>query len=127
MKKFRLHVRKPNSYNLGDWDIQSDAILGRLKEYGIYPEDESYCGWSLGKILNELEIKDFAMWTAGADWPSVVEKVKGLTLIGNGNCPVCGSNDIAGEDYCECLSCGNTWHEKQDAELSLLNFHNYNG
>jgi hypothetical protein len=116
MKKFELSVKKPEWLKDGDWDIKSTIIMNILKDFGIYRTDPSYCGIILSSELSESELKDLCVMVAGSEWQSVVDNIGSLCLVGNGICRVCGSNDVAGEEYCECLCCGSTWYEKQEPD-----------
>jgi hypothetical protein len=94
MKKFELQVRQPRWYTGDQWERVSENILFLLtKRCEFNATDEAQCGWELGSFLQDAQVRWLALQALGNTLPSTLDKVKKLELVGNGDCPNCGSND----------------------------------
>lgn len=93
-EKFRLSIPMPVGFTPKQWEGKSEAIMKILREkHEIDDKDDQSCGWDLWSFLYEDDLKNIAVMVFGNDLTSTVDLVKTLVLVGNGDCPNCGSND----------------------------------
>lgn len=93
MKSMKLSVSRPESYSEDEWLRISRKIIHHLVNHCEFVEDQEACNWILDQFLTTSQIKDLSVMVFGNDFPSTVTFVKKLRIVGDGDCPVCGSND----------------------------------
>lgn len=88
----KLSIKEPEHF-AGDWEPISKKLIHYLiADFDLCDNDEP-CNWELFSFLSEEQCKDLSVMVFGNDFPSTVELVKSLRIIGDGQCPNCGSND----------------------------------
>jgi hypothetical protein len=94
MARVTLSVRMPQGFDAALWPTLNEKLMKLLVgRYELQPDDDESCNWQLWDFLTEHEVKDIAVFIFGNDMPATVEMVKRLRIIGDGDCPSCGSND----------------------------------
>lgn len=94
----KLSIQRPESYVKDYWQEISKKLIKHLTtSFDLVEEDDS-CGWRLSEFLLDSQCKDLSVMVFGNDFPSTVELVKSLRIIGDGQCPACGSNDFEWEE-----------------------------
>ena len=89
----KISVRRPDGFDATLWQEKSDQLIKLLSEnYGLIVDYEEMCNWTFSDFLPDESFKPIAVMVFGSDLPSVVDMVENLVLIGDGDCPVCGSN-----------------------------------
>lgn len=95
MAKVKLSIKQPAWFSSGlYWHNISDAVIEVLySHFELIPDYEVQCGWNLYSFLTDDQIRRLTLHVFGSTMPAMVEKVKQLVIVGNGDCPECGSND----------------------------------
>lgn len=93
MAKITLSIRCPQGWAAASWYNFNVKLMKVLHETHELIEDDEACNWKLDEFLNIRHIKDIAAFVFGNDLPATVELVKGLVIVGDGDCPECGSNN----------------------------------
>ena len=92
MKQFKLTIKSD------DKDLVKKIMHHLRKDFDLIDEPDE-CGQTLESYLSDInkDIRDLALLANGNDWPSTVNVLKGLKLIGSrcgiddDVCPNCGS------------------------------------
>jgi hypothetical protein len=93
-KTIELSIRRPAAFDAALWPAFNERLMKLLYEkYELIPSYTEQCNWDFDSFLHEKEIKDIAVFIFGNDLPSTVKFVKELVIVGDGDCPVCGSNN----------------------------------
>jgi hypothetical protein len=93
-KPLTLSIKQPVGHDAAAWPAYSDKLMKLLYDkYELIPSYEPQCNWDFDSFLNEREIADVAVFVFGNDLPATCAFVKELVIIGDGDCPVCGSNN----------------------------------
>ena len=63
-------------------------------------------------------IRRLALHAYGSTSKKAQDRVAGLTLVGDGECPQCGSNEVVGGyNFRRCSKCGLNWYNEDKDEL----------
>jgi len=92
----KLSIKRPASYIKDDWQEVNKKIINLLTS--CYDLNKDGCNWLLNEFLTDGQCKDIAVIVFGNDFPSTVEFVKFLRIVGDGQCPNCGSDDCEYEE-----------------------------
>src|SRR5512133_22971 len=90
---FKLMSHQPDNWQ----EISKKIIKHLIDSFDLKEEDDS-CNCKLFDFLSEEQCKDLSVMVFGNDFPTTVELVKSLRIVGDGQCPNCGSNDCNYED-----------------------------
>ena len=95
MKKFKLTLKDPE-----DKELEADFIarvMDHLFKYNGQLHEPDDCNMSLGEILEPDKLRELTLVIKGADWPSQVEAMGNLVLVGTRRggdfCTNCGHPD----------------------------------
>ena len=64
-----------------------------VERFELLPNYEEQCWWKFEDFLTERDCKDIAVFMFGNDLPYTVKMVRALTILGDGDCPQCGSSN----------------------------------
>lgn len=96
MSKCELSVERPADFQPELWERLNAKLMKVLADtHEIDPASEECCNWYFYEFLTARQIADIAVMVFGNDLPYTKGVVTNLRLIGNGDCPNCGSNDRA--------------------------------
>jgi hypothetical protein len=96
MAVIQLSIRKPEWWakNPTYWHNVSEAVMETLyRRFEVIPHYEVQCGWQLDSFLTDDEVRRLTLHVFGSTLPAMVEKVKKMVIIGDGECPDCGSSN----------------------------------
>jgi hypothetical protein len=108
----------------------SDKVLFHLfKVTGLSdPDQQNECiGKTIGQVVNECStpgdeqhnLNLIALRSAGKNLFETVELIRSLYIIGDGECPKCGSNDFAEDNFSKtCNICFERWDKNEFSELN---------
>ncbi len=93
MKQTELSVERPADFLPALWRALHPRLMEVLtRHYGIDPHDDECCNWLFDEFLDERQLRDVAVLVFGSDMPYAVNTVRNFRLVGDGDCPNCGSN-----------------------------------
>jgi len=96
MKQFKLTIKRLD--NSDEFQDLSNKIMDHLYKDFELPDDPSFCNETLHDVFGD-DLKDLALLVSGNDYPSTVERLGELLLVGDQYgvsddvCPNCGSPD----------------------------------
>jgi hypothetical protein len=96
MAVMQLSIRKPEWWakNPTYWHNVSEAVMETLyRRFGMIEHYEVQCGWQLDSFLSDDEVRRLTLHVFGVTLPAMVERVKQLVIVGDGECPDCGSSN----------------------------------
>ena len=132
MKKFKISIK-------GIPPEQSAVILKALwkclneKDDALQNDPES-CGMTIAELVNcympftdldrkvyKRTLRRIALHAYGNNLPLTTRQLSDLILVGNGECPECGSDDINDLEYeGECRTCGKVFWIDEVVERVML-------